>query len=441
MLANIVRFVVDLKLHTQQLCGQNMAAVKQRRISLRLWLSIVCTVTISQIVWWNRQTHLLDLQYQKDVEQRHERFLTRPAATTGGNHKSPNSLAIVVAGSAQRLLFNSTVHHVIKPMTKEQHEVDYFAAITIQSGPAFRQASGYMGHLAYDPLLAQACPSFRDPKSIVNSDALRDLPGIQSALQQAMSQEIESVQSSNAHGHASLQALKVLPQPIEHDPILDDLKKQRQDLFAQFPMMDLRTQALERTKAGNKNMIRLFLLLELLWKEVELVEQKRGKRYDYILLARDDTLWLDDFDLAKILATNPKADAYILSCDAREPPMMPPEINDHGVLIKRDKANVLGKYVSSMANTDLSKCHDSVTQWLGKERGCNSEMILKYILKVNNITVQLLPQSLLPFERAVVVEHNDGRKEFCFHKFCQSKHQPLRLPIDMRKCKDLTEFD
>jgi hypothetical protein len=93
MMANIIPFVVNLKIHTQQLSRQNMAAVKQRSISLQLWLSIVCTVMLSQIVWWNRQAHLLHLQYQKDVEQRHERFLTRrhAPATMGGNHKMPMS--------------------------------------------------------------------------------------------------------------------------------------------------------------------------------------------------------------------------------------------------------------------------------------------------------------------------------------------------------------
>jgi hypothetical protein len=211
-------------------------------------------------------------------------------------------------------------------------------------------------------------------------------------------------------------------------------------LFAQFPMKDERTKALEQTKAGNKNMIRLFLLLELLWKQDVLVaERQQGRPYDYVMLARDDTLWLDDFSLQTVIQINPDADAYILSCDAREPQMLPPEINDHGVLLKRETAgDILGQYVTTLVKqTDLNACHTSVEAWLGRERGCNSEMILKHVLKESNLSVQLVPQSALPFERAVLVEHNNGKKEYCFHKFCQSKDSPLQLPPGMKKCKDI----
>jgi hypothetical protein len=121
--------------------------------------------------------------------------------------------------------------------------------------------------------------------------------------------------------------------------------------------------------------------------------------------------------------------------------MLSPEINDHGVLIRRDKAEVLAKYVTTLVNTNLTKCHQSVEPWLGKQRGCNSEMILKHILIEHGITVQLVPQSILPFERAVVVQHNSGKREYCYHKFCQSKEQPLVLPPEIRKCKDITHFE
>ncbi|KAG7354204.1 hypothetical protein IV203_003560 [Nitzschia inconspicua] len=416
-----------------------------QRFSPRTWLVVVCIVTLSQIIWWNRQTHILDLRYQTDVvQQRQQSF--RPSK----QKITMPSLAIVVAGSAQRLLFNSTVHHVIRPMNN-QYVVDYFAAITLQSGPAFRQASGYMGHLGYDPLLQPYLKNNNNNKNN-NSQTTNDVSHIQSTLQQVMSQAIASVSST-----AKLRTLRVLAQPMEDDPILDPLREKiktnnnnNNDMYRQFPMMDRRPQALERTHAGNRNMIRLFLLLESLWHDVETAERIRGSRYDYILLVRDDTLWLDDFHIDRLLVHRPTPathhqkqppDAYILSCDARTPTMLPPEINDHGMLIRRDRAEVVGKYVTTLVQTDLQKCHRSVTQWLGKERGCNSEMILKHILKEHNIQVQLVPQSLLPFERAVVVEYKSGRNEYCFHKFCQSTEQPLTVPAGMKKCNDITSFE
>jgi hypothetical protein len=274
------------------------------RLSLRVLLSIVCIFTLSQILWWNRQTHLLDHQYHKEVVNKRYRSFYPTIQTTSNVEKPIQtiSLAIVVAGSAQRLLFNSTVHHVIRPMTMMMqprrqpddthivYEVDYFAAITLQSGPAFRQESGYMGHLAYDPFLTESYPPFQNPKAS-SSVTSQDVATVQSILQQSMSKAITdiSVSSSSSSSRAKLQALRVLAQPIEDSPILDKLRSQRRkpsstnsiddSWLDQFPMMDQRPQALERTKAGNKNMIRLFLLLESLWtEEVVVVEQRNGRR-------------------------------------------------------------------------------------------------------------------------------------------------------------------
>jgi hypothetical protein len=338
--------------------------------------------------------------------------------------------AYVVAGSAQRWLLDSTIRHVLNPLSKDYNniEVDYFAAVTVTAGPAFRQSSGYMGHLSYDPLLAP----------IFSKTANQTISNIQNQLQKVVS---TSFQGSTA----KLRALRLLENPIEEDPLLDEMRKKLQLsnnelLFAKFPMKDERMKALDRTKAGNKNMIRLFLLLESLWKQdVLAAERQQGRRYDYVMLARDDTLWLDDLSLQRVIQTNPNADAYILSCDARDPPMLTPEINDHGILLKRATAgDILGLYVTTLVKyVDLESCHTSVEAWLGKERGCNSEMILKHVLKESNITVQLVPQAVLPFERAVLVQHDNGKQEYCFHKFCQSKTDPLKLPPGMKKCTDI----
>jgi hypothetical protein len=404
---------------------------------------VFIVVGISQILWWDQQT-----QYLEDQQQQQ-----RPSSL---------SLAVVVAGSAQRWLVNSTIHHVIRPLVIDEHvQVDYFAALTLQSGPAFRQASGYMQHLIYEPFLTEAVPSLllhTNGAQPTNQQAQYDVQEIQSKLQTAIETAIRHVTLttttivSDPVPSANLRSLRILTQPIEDDPVLDKIRQRdnhhhhnKDAIFAQFPMKDERPTALERTKAGNQNMIRLFLLLELLWKQnVQVVEQTRGYPYDYVYIARDDTLWLQDVHLRTIIDTNPTADAYILSCNARDPPLLPPEVNDHGILLKRDKADVLGAYVTTLVHTNLNACHKSVERWLGKQRGCNSEMILKHVLKTHNVTVQLVPQSLLPMERAVVVDvddvqhpNNPGQHQYCFHKFCQSKEQPLALPNNIKRCADL----
>lgn len=373
-------------------------------------------------------------------------------ATDDSNEKQEHSydysLAVLVAGSTDRFLFDSFVTHVVEPAAeaKKKVEIDYFAILTLNSGPAFRQSEGYMGHLA------------RRDKSFANVDFSRTKlveNTIQNQMLKIMSDLIGKSTTTN------VRAFRLLEEPIEHDPILNrvlmrEKKTSFEDLYEEFPMMDRRPHALERTKAGNKNMIGLFLALESLWKNeflsYEAIEKK--KDYDYVLIIRDDALWIQDFDLISVIESDPTADAYILSCDARKPKMSPREINDHGILIKRSKARIVGSYVTSIINSNVNSCHKSVQKNLHKHRGCNSEMILKYVLEKNDIKVKLVPQSLLPFERAVLIDpHRDGKSNvdedidgdgevddndfYCYHEFCQSLDNPLSLPKDTRQCKDI----
>lgn len=395
------------------------------------------------------------------------------------------SLAVLVAGSTQRFLFDSFVEHVAKPAAAAaatsktsskpsvttRVRIDYFAILTLKSGPAFRQDAGYMGHLAGRDKIFDGIEFTAGGGNSVEAIRTKMMDAMTSALAAIAPSPLLSSKKSktiNTTINTHIRALRLLEEPIEDAPVLDIVKIREQkrfdaeqaktkmdknrasfDLFQQFPMMDKRKQALVRTQAGNKNMIRLFLALESLWN----TEFLGYENYDYVLILRDDTLWLGDFDLPTVIATDPTADAYILSCDGRDPKMLPPEINDHGVLIRREKANVLGKYVTAMGAVDLQKCHDSVTEWLGKDRGCNSEMILQHIMEEHKIKVKLVPQSILPFERAVLIDGKnrntktenggDGGNDddfYCYHKFCQSIDQPLELPSGIQRCKELT-FD
>ena len=73
------------------------------------------------------------------------------------------------------------------------------------------------------------------------------------------------------------------------------------------------------------------------------------------MVLREDVTWLGDFDLQKLIDTNPNADAYVLSCDLRDPPMRANEYSDVGIVIKREKAKVLGRYFSELLNTNLER--------------------------------------------------------------------------------------
>ena len=343
------------------------------------------------------------------------------------------SLAVMVAGGATRFMFNSTVEHLLKPLVQQQgYQVDYYAVLTVQKAQAYRQDSSYMDHITYDPIFSR---SFKNTKR--GKDATEVMKGIRDTMRDAIEDAGAYLAGLKLRG----KTLEVDSPALRRKHLLARRLHRKEDVDLRFPTLDLRPNARKRTAVGNRNMLRLFYGLEFLWdSKLVLFENVVGKQYDYVMILRDDTLWLDDFDMKALIATNPEADAYILSCDDRDPPMMSQELNDHGIIVKREKAEIFGKYFSSLLNSDLEGCHAAVTGVLGSERGCNSEMILNWIVKQHQVTIQLVPQSLFPFERAVTVRQSDGTTQQCFHKFCQSKEAPLWIDPNMMMCSEL-KFD
>jgi len=482
--------------------SSSMTTIKQRsstpnRMSVRngSLFVIFLFVSISFLMFWktdqNIQTYLIDVNVDGVAEKKNQ----------SQNNNSNLKLAVLVAGSTQRFLFDSFVEHVIKPNSNSNSNnnnsnsgsnnnkgvtIDYFAILTLKSGPAFRQDDGYMGHLAgYDKMFKNILSSSEKGSTQQSVDSIQKsmYDTMTKAITDATTKGTGTGTGTGTDGTTNLRTLRLLKEPIENDIILDNVNIREMnkwnnnynnnnnkdkdkgeydnnfDLYSQFPMMDHRSNALVRTKAGNKNMIRLFLALESLYtNEFIQYEKQSQQKYDYVLILRDDTLFLQNFNLQDVINSDPNADAYILSCNDRQPQMLIPEINDHGILIKRSKSDIVGKYITSMSTIDLNICHKSVEPFLGKDRGCNSEMILKYILeKENNLNVKLVSQSLLPFQRSVLIKsntndntnndnNNDEKDEdedndyYCYHKFCQSIDNPLQLPNNIKKCKELTTF-
>lgn len=330
-------------------------------------------------------------------------------------------IAILVGGSFSRYLLNSTLHHVLTPLTRDEHyEVDYFVLLTTPQNtpPPYRADLEYMNHVRWDPIFGDTLPSQQEI-----DDRIHDL-----------------VKNTGA----TLRSLRLLESLNITDDRLEQRRKEalarnpNEDVDLRFPMKDLRPNALSRTANGNRNMLNLFYGIQLLWDDVVAAEVESTSKYDYVMIFRDDTLWLQDFSLDKLLrSSTDDADTFVLSCNAREPPMLPPEINDHAIIVSREKAHVLGRYYTSLFDADLEACGEAVKNHMGDKRGCNSEMILRWILNENEIQVQEVPQSLIPFQRSVTVEWN-GQVFPCFHKYCQSKEDPLVVDPSLKKCKSLT---
>jgi hypothetical protein len=202
------------------------------------------------------------------------------------------------------------------------------------------------------------------------------------------------------------------------------MENPKEDPDTRFPLLDLRGTAKSRTASANRNMLTLFYNLQTAWKQVLKAELADGQKYDYVMFLRDDAMWLDDFDFDHLVTRGGKmTDLYTLSCDAREIPMHPLEMNDHGVVVSRSKANLFGDYFDLLFEDDIQKCNEQLDDDYRNNgtRGCNSEMIMKWILESRNVVTETVGQGMLPFQRSVHVKMPGGVVQPCLHKFCSRR--------------------
>ena len=82
---------------------------------------------------------------------------------------------------------------------------------------------------------------------------------------------------------------------------------------------------------------------------------------------------------------------------------------------------------SKLFEMDAKGCMAQMSDKITKngQRGCNSEMLLKFFLEKEGARVSTVGQGLVPFQRSVNLLKPDGSRELCFHKFCQSEENTL----------------
>ena len=357
-----------------------------------------------------------------DVEEIHEANNSLP----NRNEESRLKIAVIVAGTLQRFMITSTIKHFIKPMmlNTKVADVDYYASLTTAKAKAYRSDTSYTDRLQPDPKL---------PVS-----TLHDNVDIE-----------EYVRTKFDRIEARIGALQIQENiDIDAEPMLKARRKKAlienpsEDPDQRFPIIDNRTaDTAKRTANANRNLLRMHLAIQNLWSKALKWEAEEGFKYDYVLFL-DDSLWLNDFDILKM--TEKEGDIFVPSCDARDPPLHPLELNDHILISTRKTAGIFGNYYLALFQTDVERCMDSLPTSLSSsgERGCNSEMLLKWIVDWNNVRVTKVRQSEVPFQRSANVKLSDGSITQCFHKFCQSKKSPLKVSKEyknMRKCSKIDE--
>jgi len=332
-------------------------------------------------------------------------------------------VAVVVAGTLDRFIFDSMLEHLIKPMIYEGVAVDYYATLTTAKAKAYRSGTGYTNNFQTDPTIPKSnVPDHSDIK-----EYLRDKIGSNFASIGALNiQESIDIDSEPMLKARRRKALRYNP---EEDP------------DTRFPLFDIRTEEISiRTTNANRNLLRLHLAIQNLWKSALKWEAEEGFKYDYVILMRDDSLWLKDFNISKFV--HEVGDIFIPQCDARDPPMDNNEVNDHILISRRDTAGLFGDYYSTLMETDVKQCMDTLPKRLTNNglRGCNSEMLLKWVIEKQHVNTTKVGQGLFPFQRSANIRLPDGSNKQCFHKFCQSKGLPLILSgknKGIKKCKNI----
>jgi hypothetical protein len=398
--------------------------------------------------WWDPRIHDLDFvskvdapnndtmhagsSQSKDVMVRvvrtacHWYFSQLGVCRTGLSDIKP-SIAIMVAGAAKRYMFSGLIKHVINPLVHQQNtNVDYYLMLSVKQGLAYRSSDAYLRLQTFDPAFAKMV-GVRDAEKVTYFlyDRIRD---------------------KILRSGANIGGLHIQPSPMKLDP--PDLRKRqlqakrarpKEDSYFRFPTLDLRPEYRRRTAVANRNIFKLYLGLQKLWEKYLLItELHMGVSYNYVMVLREDAMWVDDFNLEKLIASNPNADAYVPSCDIATQELSPMSLCDHGIVIRRTKAAVVGRYFQQLLEMDLNECHNSVIGVAPNNTGCDSGMLFRWILEQNNITVQSVPQSLMPFERSMVISQKDGSTETCIHKLCQSKVDPLQIPSNLRICQNIS---
>ena len=333
-----------------------------------------------------------------------------------------NRVAVLVAGSFHRYFLQSSAEKLVAPLRRQGYSVDYFMSLTTEVAKPYRAELGYTQHASWDPVFSNGTST--------------DIPN-----DTRITATVHDVLVKGAG--ANLRYFSLSKQiDVEEDPRIRKLhhraSKQhpKEDVDLRFPTLDMSSGARHAANAvANKNIIRLFMSMERLWGSLLDAERADGEPFDFVLFLRDDTKWLADFDMNRLRAQG-TADVYLLSCDARVPTLSPDEINDHGLVVHRKVAETFGLYLTRLLESDIEACKNRMHKpsWekvLPKfardavgERGCNSEMLLKWQIDLAKLQVLKVGQRLIPFQRSMHLNLN-GKVVDCFHKYCKSFQDDL----------------
>jgi hypothetical protein len=376
-------------------------------------------------------------------------------------------VAVVVTGSFNRFIFQSSIQRLIKPLSDQGHLVDYYLSLSMKKAPAYRSDQTYMNYQVSDPIFDKYV--FQD-----ENRTLLDAATMKEQMQTFLQQELKSAGANLRYStfQDNYDGVDMNAKVIERRSLAAQLYP-NEDPDLRFPLLDIRNAAImHRTANANRNMLNLFYHIQHVYEQLLTYEMDVRVKYDYVMFLRDDTMWFNDFDLQAMIddatttttrngrhsvEASSHIELFVPSCDARVPSMHPMEINDHIAIVKRNRADIFGKYFDELFMTDMDKCAKRLDDSVRYDRnipgnknrtfkddeepvlrGCNSEMILRFILERKNVKVRQVGQGKVPFQRTMLVKNPVSLMvQSCFHKYCQSHIDPMIIPSEMKKCTEM----
>mmetsp|Transcript_78107 Transcript_78107/g.207397 ORF Transcript_78107/g.207397 Transcript_78107/m.207397 type:complete len:192 (+) Transcript_78107:165-740(+) len=154
--------------------------------------------------------------------------------------------------------------------------------------------------------------------------------------------------------------------------------------------------------------------IDELWALAKEAEARAGESYEYLMIFRDDSNWLFDFDLGRLLRTGGQVvldggagRAFGQKCGSQGTP----RLCDYVVVAERKVAEPFGSFyrlITDPASMGVSLDPSSETVTEG-------ERYVYQVVQAFGIRFEQVPPALIPFERCGRLDVN-GSTTVCLHK-------------------------
>jgi len=304
---------------------------------------------------------------------------TKDAAQQETTAAKGNGVAVLLAGTLVRY-FPNLDRHVVAPLARSNRTVDVYLSLSVEGFISWRShGNRFVMHPAY---VGKDLDEVKD--MIV--EGIRDHGGTAAAVRMPTQVNLTS------HGQAF----------VDHG-----------NWWSKDPTTKY-AQNLEHAKTTRRNIAKLYKELDDLWTVAKENEVTAGDQYEYVMIFRDDSNWLLDFDLDRLVRAGGRkvidgsaGRAFGQKCG----PEGLPRLCDYVVVAERAIAEPFCSFYKMM--TDPTSMGVSLDP--RSETVLEGERYLYQLTKALHIRFEEVPTALIPFERCGRVNIS-GTVSVCQHK-------------------------